>query len=128
MKLTDLENARFINLETLRKNGEAIKTPVWATMRNGNLYVWTGANSGKVKRIRNNSKVRVCKSDSRGKVESDWVEAEARLLDSPADIATQDAQMSAKYGMMYRLIKANYWIRERFGSKNKNIVIEIRGI
>jgi len=45
MQLDDLKNAKYIALETFRKNGEGVITPVWVAGVNGKLYVWTGANS-----------------------------------------------------------------------------------
>ena len=45
---------QYLNLETFRKNGESMKTPVWFVQDGETIYVQTAANSGKVKRIRNN--------------------------------------------------------------------------
>ena len=75
-QLDDLKNAKYIALETFRKNGEGVITPVWAAGANGKLYVWTGANSWKVKRIKNDKLVRLCESDARGNPKSDWVQSE----------------------------------------------------
>ena len=45
---------QYLNLETFRKNGAAVKTPVWFVQDGDATFVRTLANSGKVKRIRNN--------------------------------------------------------------------------
>jgi PPOX class probable F420-dependent enzyme len=91
----------FINLETTRKNGKAVQTPVWFIELGGVLYVRTGADSGKVKRIRNNGSVRVAPCDYRGKPGGDWVEARARLVDSST--AEQVNQLfNRKYGIQKR--------------------------
>jgi len=45
---------QYLNLETFRKNGAAVKTPVWFVQDGDAIFVRTLANSGKVKRIRNN--------------------------------------------------------------------------
>ena len=66
MQLAEIGNPTYIVLETFRKSGEGVKTPVWVAAENGRLYVWTVDNSGKVKRIRNNGRVRLAVSDSRG--------------------------------------------------------------
>jgi PPOX class probable F420-dependent enzyme len=101
MTLNDLQNATYIGLETFRKNGTGVKTPIWQTPENGHLYAWTEAKSWKVKRIRNNSRVRVCKSDARGNPQSDWIDAQARILDTPEEDQVQRKRMSAKYSWQF---------------------------
>ncbi len=85
MDFKAIGNPTYIALETFRKSGEGVITPVWAVAEDGKLYVWTIGDSGKVKRIRNSGRVRIAVSDSRGTPKSDWVEATARVLDTPAD-------------------------------------------
>jgi len=81
--LNDLQSVRYIALETFRKNGEGVITPVWQMPDGDNLYVWTYGSSWKVKRIRNNSRVRVCECDSRGTPLSEWRKAQACIIDDP---------------------------------------------
>lgn len=55
---------RYLSLETFKKSGQGVKTPVWFAAEpsveldsnNVKLYVYTIGVSGKVKRIRNNSR------------------------------------------------------------------------
>lgn len=103
MKLADLQNATYIALETYKKNGQGVITPVWQTPVDGNLYVLTEANSWKVKRLRRNNRLRVCQSDYRGTPQSDWVEAQARLLTDPETHKAQKQRVTAKYGWQHRL-------------------------
>ena len=79
--VTQFDNQDFLNLETFRKNGDGVATPVWFVEDRGVFYVRTGNNSGKVKRIRNSGWVRIVPCSSRGKPLGEWVEAEARLVD-----------------------------------------------
>ena len=60
-----LTQQQYINLETFRKSGVGVKTPVWFVQEGETLFVRTVANSGKVKRIRNNTHVNIapCKAD-----------------------------------------------------------------
>lgn len=74
MKLSDLGNPKYIALETFRRDGRAVKTPVWTVPRDGKLLVWTPGDSWKIKRARNNPNVRVAKCDMRGNTEGPWVE------------------------------------------------------
>ena len=80
-KLNPFANQRYLNLETYRKTGNPVTTPMWFAEYNGALYIYSLANAGKVKRIRNNANVRVVPSDMRGKPKGEWLEAKARILD-----------------------------------------------
>ena len=46
---------------------EAVPTTVWFALVDGKAYVFTGANSGKAKRIHNNPRVTLTPSNFRGK-------------------------------------------------------------
>lgn len=81
MKLSELGDPKFIALETFRKDGQAVKTPVWTVARDGKLLVWTQGGSWKIRRIRNNGRVRVAQCDMRGNVEGPWVEGIATVSD-----------------------------------------------
>ncbi len=93
--------ATYIALETFRKNGQGVITPVWQAAENNNLHVWTEGGSWKVKRIRNNPQVRVCASDYKGTPKSDWLDAQARILDSREAEQAQHKRMAAKYGIQF---------------------------
>jgi len=79
---------KYLNLETFKKSGEGVKTPVWfaadspAPLDAGDakLYVYTVGVSGKVKRIRNNPRVRISPCTASGKPLGDWVEARAEIV------------------------------------------------
>ncbi len=123
MDISSLGKESYINLETFRKNGEGVKTPVWVVGKNGKLYVWTGADSWKVKRIRHNGQVRVAKSDARGNTDGSWITAQARILDTPNADQQLQRELAAKYGLMYRLTRLVQRLR---GAGNvKRVVIEI---
>ena len=83
-QLSSFAGHKYINLETFRKSGEGVRTPVWfaADPENaGTLYIYTIGNTGKVKRIRNNSRVRIAPCDMRGRLLGEWVEARAEILE-----------------------------------------------
>ena len=54
------KDKKYLNLETYRKNGQVMPTPVWFVQDGEVFYVRTGANSGKVKRIRLKSRSPRC--------------------------------------------------------------------
>jgi len=79
---------KYLNLETFKKSGEGVKTPVWFAAdpsasldsNDAKLYVYTIGVSGKVKRIRNNPRVKIAPCDMRGRVLGEWVEARVAIL------------------------------------------------
>jgi uncharacterized protein len=79
---------KYLNLETFKKSGEGVKTPVWFAAdpsvrldsSGAKLYVYTLGVSGKVKRIRNNPRVRIAPCTAGGKVLGDWLEARAEII------------------------------------------------
>jgi hypothetical protein len=101
--LDQLRKQQYLNLETFRKNGVGVKTPVWFVQEGDTLFVRTVDNSGKVKRIRNNGEVNIapCKVD--GALLGDWLPARARvLMDENADRKV-DRLLDQKYGLMKKM-------------------------
>jgi PPOX class probable F420-dependent enzyme len=89
---------QYLNLETYRKSGQAMRTPVWFTESQGQLYVRTIDNSGKVKRIRNHSNVRVIACDAQGNIKGEWMDATARLVTDPTEAERIEHLFDEKYG------------------------------
>ncbi len=78
-----LKRQRYLNLETFRKNGQGVRTPVWfaADPRDDTtLYVYSLSQSGKAKRLRRNSEVRVAPCTARGTVTGPWIDAQATIV------------------------------------------------
>ncbi len=79
---------KYLNLETLRKNGQAVRTPVWFAAEDSNrataapqaLFVYTIGVSGKIKRIRNNPMVRIAPCSGRGNLLGEWIPARAEIV------------------------------------------------
>jgi len=89
---------KYLNLETFKKNGEGVKTPVWFAAdpsasldsSEAKLYVYTIGVSGKVKRIRNNNRVRIAPCNARGSLLGPWVDARAEIVTgTEADLGMQ---------------------------------------
>lgn len=99
---TPLDNEQYVNLETFKKDGSGVKTPVWAAPLDGKLVVGTDARTYKVKRVRNNPKVRVAACNASGqKILGPWLEGSARVLDA-GEAARANAALNAKYGWQRR--------------------------
>jgi PPOX class probable F420-dependent enzyme len=94
------KNQSYLNLETMKKSGQAMPTPVWFVERDGALFVRTEAQSGKVKRIRNNPQVRIAPCGSRGELKGEWVGAAAQLVADEATPAQINDMLNKKYGLL----------------------------
>ena len=103
-KLAQFANQQFINVETFRKNGQGVQTPVWFVEDGGTLYVRTVDTSWKVKRIRNNPRVRVMPCDARGGPRGAWVEGQARFA-TPAEDKRVGQLLTKKYGLQKLLFE-----------------------
>jgi uncharacterized protein len=112
---------QYINVETFRKNGVGVKTPVWFVEFNGELCFTTEAASGKVKRMHNNSKVSIapCKMD--GTVTGDWQPAAIRFMQGD-EIQAFDKLYSKKYGLM----KVLFELPKLFSKKPERSFIAIK--
>lgn len=76
-----LAQARYLNLESTRRDGTAVRTPLWfAPDANGTFYVYSQAEAFKVKRLRREPRCRVAACDMRGGVTGPWLEARAQIL------------------------------------------------
>ena len=98
---THFANENYLNLETYKRDGTPVVTPVWFGEENAELYVYSLADAGKVKRIRNNPRVRVAPCDMRGKLKGEWVNGHARFLDG-AEVEHANRLLDQKYGFMKR--------------------------
>jgi len=97
--IAQFANAKYLNLETFRKTGVGVRTPVWFAQESEVFYIYSAPDAGKAKRIRNNPKVRVAPCDMRGNLRGAWVEARARICESSEAAHGQDL-LRHKYGWM----------------------------
>jgi PPOX class probable F420-dependent enzyme len=93
---------KYISLETYRKNGQAVQSPVWVLEDGGMVYVRTDPTSWKAKRIRKNPRVRIAPSDMRGKTTGQWVDGEAHFIEGQ-EADQKIKQFKEKYGAGLRL-------------------------
>jgi len=95
-KLAPFEGENYLSLETFKKNGEGVKTPVWFVLHTNAFYVYTEADSWKVKRVRNNPRVRVAVCSMRGDIKGPWLDATASLVEGDERLAA-DKLLDRKY-------------------------------
>ena len=94
----EIHGQRYISLATFRRTGVAVYTPIWFAENEGKLYFMTNEKLGKMKRIRNNPRVKIAPCTIRGKITGPESEATARIL--PPDDSQRVRQM----------IKDKYWL------------------
>jgi PPOX class probable F420-dependent enzyme len=97
-KLDQFLNKEYIRLETFKKDGKIVVTPVWFVVEDGTIFVRSYANSGKVKRMRNNSYVKIAPSDAMGKPHGVTIEGTAVRVDGDQEIKISQL-LYRKYGL-----------------------------
>jgi hypothetical protein len=95
-----LTGQQFMSLTTFRKDGRGVPTAVWFAEINNVLYFQTQPTTGKVKRLRNSSRVTVAPCTRSGEVLGPVADATARELKTPAEIAIAETALANKYKMM----------------------------
>ena len=119
----DLAKSRYVNLETYRKNGTGVQTPVWVAPEGAELVVFTNGDSYKVKRLRRNPELRIAACGVRGALKGPWHDAAARLVDDPGEKQSAIQAIRKKYGWQMTLAD----LGARLGGTKKNwAVIAIR--
>lgn len=102
-----LADEKYLLLTTLRRDGRAVATPVWAAqLDDGKIGFWTSSGSGKAKRLAHTERVTVQPCDARGRVKAGTglVEGTARIVDGD-ELDTIRDKIRAKYGFMTKITK-----------------------
>ena len=88
--LDHLEDERYIQLTTFRRSGDPVHTAVWHVAVDGVLYVHTGDQTGKAKRLRAIGSAEVAPSDARGRITGETVQVTGTSLngENPQRIET----------------------------------------
>jgi PPOX class probable F420-dependent enzyme len=101
-----LRGHKYALLVTFKRSGEGVPTPIWFGIDDeGKLYVRTGRDVAKVRRIRNNPRVRVAPCTVRGNPLGPPVEGTAHVLPSE-DEERAEAALKSSYGLGRRLYES----------------------
>ncbi len=111
-----------MNLETFRKNGTGVQTPVWVAPDGNELVIFTNGDSYKVKRLRRNPRIRIAECTVRGALKGPWHEGTARLVEDEAGKQSALVALRKKYG--WQMVLADWGGRIR-GSKRNWAVIAV---
>ncbi|HXG74341.1 MAG TPA: PPOX class F420-dependent oxidoreductase [Candidatus Nitrosotenuis sp.] len=104
-KLSNLEGHKYINLETYKKSGQSVRTPVWFVISDGQIFITTRPDTGKVKRIRNNQRVKIAPCGMKGDPKGEWIEGTARFANE-AESQNAVNLRNKKYGFKAKLVGA----------------------
>ena len=119
----DPAQERYVSLATYRRNGEEVRTPVWVAQADQHYYVFSEGKSGKVKRIRANGKAALAACNFRGDVHSDWLEAQARVVEQMELIELANVALRDKYGWQ---MKIGDIFSKMMGKYDKRAIIELQ--
>jgi PPOX class probable F420-dependent enzyme len=125
--VTPLPVSTYVSLTTFRRTGVPVSTPVWAAPDGDTLVVWTRTDSGKVKRLRHTSRVRVTPCDIRGRTHGPAVEGVAGFVDQPEwPIAV--AALRRAYGLRFQPGYVTSRLVQRLSRRDtdRNAIIRIR--
>jgi uncharacterized protein len=123
--LGTLANERYVSITTFRRDGSAASTPVWVVSDDPHrLLMATGAETFKVRRIRENPHVRVTGCNARGTAHGGTVDGLARLVEEEQLVRRLQLE---KYGWQKRLIELAYEVVRRIRRKPREqaVFIEI---
>lgn len=98
-KMYQFLNKEYITLETYKRSGKVVSTPVWFVIDDDRIYIRSYANSGKVKRMRNNPNVKVTPSDALGRPQGLPIKGKAVRVDGDGEIRVSHL-LYRKYGLM----------------------------
>lgn len=118
-ELLTLADQNYVALSTFRKNGEIVSTAVWVAQDGESLIVTTAEESGKVKRLRNDPRVRLAPASFSGKVAPGAATVEATVTIEPS-APELDQLFAAKYKLMYRMFG---WMERRRKSEARTMVV-----
>ena len=126
--VNELGSEHYVSLTSFRRDGTPVATPVWVIAHDGRLYVWTGARTGKVRRIRGNPEVTLAACTARGTVTGPPRRARAAIV--PASERPEAWDVSrAKYRVQLQAIvlagRPSKMVRRGSGQPAERVYLEL---
>lgn len=101
--LQALSGHAYINLETYKRSGAGVKTPIWFVELDGALAFFTNNKSWKVKRLARNPACKFAACGVRGAIKGPWFEGSAALVDDSAWMEAIHRALRKKYGLQMKI-------------------------
>ena len=130
----DIITKRYVNLVSYRKSGKPVSTPVLIIQNNDCGIIRTFSNSGKTRRIKKNSEVKLSHCTINGKILENELGAVARILDlKNIELMRRIEKLfKTKYKwyqidvLIFSISRIlQYWISNIFHKRNNNKIIFI---
>jgi PPOX class probable F420-dependent enzyme len=102
-KLAMFEGQKYLCLETYKKNGQGVQTPVWFVISDRVIYVATAESSGKIKRLNHDKSVKIAPSNYKGDPKGDWVDGQA-FFGNESELNLTMSLRNKKYGLLSKII------------------------
>ena len=104
-------DGKYLSLTSYKRDGTAVATPLWFVQDGSRLFVSTGRDSAKVRRIGRNPVVTVAPCSASGRLRGDATEAHARIA-TDEEARHAEELMARKYRVdrvvilpVYRLVQ-----------------------
>ncbi len=126
--MNDLGSKRYVSITSFRRDGTAVATPVWVVPHDGRLYVWTGAQTGKVRRIRRNPDVTLAACTARGTVTGPPHRARAAIVPASERPEVWDlfrAKYRVQLGAIMLAGRISRMLRRRLGQPGDRVFLEL---
>ena len=101
-QLEQFLDQKYLNLETYKKDGTPIRTPVWFVIYKDLIYVITRDSTGKVKRLKNNQNIRIVPCSFTGESKSEWINGIAQKI-TGEEVEKAIKLRKKKYGFSARI-------------------------
>ncbi len=105
-------NNKYINIESYKKNGMSVRTPVLFVNKEQKIYFRTSKSSGKIKRINNNAQIKFAPCNINGKTNDNYWKSGLATIINGSEIEIIDKLFEKKYGIINMLLKLIYKIRK----------------
>jgi PPOX class probable F420-dependent enzyme len=102
--LEQLARHRHVLVVTFRRDGTPVVTPVWAAVADGRVYARAERGSGKVKRLRRDSRALVAPCTTRGRPLGPPLTVQGRVLDARDEHIAERA-LASRYGFVRALFE-----------------------
>mgnify|MGYP001954710631 CR=1 FL=1 len=96
--MSTIIDTEYVSFATKKHSGDWVATPLWCAPADGRYFIFSAADAGKVKRLRNYSEIRAAACTFNGRVTSDWLDGHGELINSDEDVTTAYAALNKKYG------------------------------
>jgi PPOX class probable F420-dependent enzyme len=100
------QNLLYVNLATKQRSGKWVWTPVWFAEAPGgqSIYIFSAANAGKVKRLRNFETVQIAPCTISGKFTGESISGSGRLVHDDSEVAQAYQFLRSKYGWQIKVL------------------------